>query len=82
MTIDDARRHYAIILRTLRNERHMRDIVLAEPRRSQALAEVDAAVTSLEALATVFAQAAVAGVLTTSHEQQPLLDVPAARRPY
>lgn len=82
MTVDEGRKAYATIMVLLKKERHMRDTFLGEPRRTQALAEVDGAISSLESLGAVLAQAALAGVLTSGDEQQPLIDVPPARKQY
>lgn len=76
MTVDEGRKHYATIMAVLKKERGMRDKHLGEPRRGQALAEVDGAISALEALGLVLAEAAKVGVLASGHEQQPLIDVP------
>lgn len=76
MTVDEARKAYTTIMVVLKKERGMRDRFLGEPRRSQSLAEVDGAISALESLGLVLADAAKAGVLESGHEQQPLLDVP------
>jgi hypothetical protein len=76
MTITEARNHYRTILATLKSERAMRQRVLAEPRRSQAIAEIDAAISSLEHLGQIVQVANEAGLLETVYEQAPLLDLP------
>lgn len=76
MTVDEARKYYATIMAVIKKERTMRDKHLGEPRRSQALAEVDGAISALESLGVVLADAAKAGVLTSGDEQQPLFEVP------
>lgn len=81
MKVSEARTHYGVILTTLRAERDKRMKYLGEPRRSQAVAEIDRAIASLEALGELFGAAAAAGVLATDIEQQPLIDVPPAK-PY
>lgn len=77
MTVDEARKAYANIMAVLKKERTMRDKHLGEPRRGAALAEVDGAISALESLGLVLADAAKVGVLTSGHEQAPLIDVPA-----
>lgn len=81
MTVDEARIAYARILTVLRKERDMRQKHLGEPRRSKAVGEIDDALKALESLGIVLAKVAVAGVLESGHEQQPLIDVP-ERKPY
>lgn len=76
MTVDEARKYYATIMAVLKKERGMRDKHLGEPRRSQALAEVDGAISALESLGLVLADAAKAAVLTSGDEQQPLIELP------
>lgn len=76
MTVEEARKAYAAIMAVLKKERGMRDKHLGEPRRSQSLAEVDGAISALKSLGLVLAEAAKANVLVSSHEQQPLIDVP------
>lgn len=82
MKVSEARTHYATILRTLLAEREKREKFLGEPRRSQAVKEIDVAVTSLEALGQLLAAAAESGLLATDVEQQPLIDVPPAKPSY
>lgn len=82
MTIDEARKAYATIMAVLKKERTMRDKHLGEPRRTQALAEVDGAIGALESLGLVLADAAKAGVLASGHEQAPLIEVPPAPKQY
>ena len=82
MTVDEARTHYLMIMAMLKQERKFRDKFLAEPRRGAALAEVNGAIDALEHLGLVMADAAKAGVLTSGHEQQPLIEVPETRKQY
>lgn len=82
MTVDEARTHYLMIMAMLKQERHMRDKFLGEPRRGDALAEVNGAIDALEHLGQVMAAAAKAGILTSGIEQQPLIDVPEVRKQY
>jgi hypothetical protein len=76
MTITEARNHYRTILAMLKAERAMRQRVLAEPRRSQAIAEIDASISSLQHLGQIVQVAHEAGLLETVYEQAPLLDLP------
>lgn len=76
MTITEARAHYRTILTLLRTERAMRARVLSEPRRSQALAEIDTALAALAALGQIVQAANDAGLLEQIYEQAPLLDLP------
>lgn len=76
MTITEARTYYRGIMSVLRTERSMRQRVLSEPRRSAALAEIDAALTALTALGQIIAAAQSAGLLESIPEQAPLFDLP------
>lgn len=80
MNIEEARNHYRTILVTLKAERAMRQRVLAEPRKSQAIAEIDAALVALEHLGQIVHVASEAGLLETVYEQAPLLDLPEQRK--
>jgi len=82
MTVDEARTHYTRIMTVLKKERGMRDKFLGEPRRSQSLTEIDSAMSALESLGLVLADAAKAGVLTGGHEQPALIDVPPVQKQY
>lgn len=81
MKVSEARAHYATILATLKRERDKRSAYLGEPRRSTAIKEIDEATAALQALGTLFADAAESGLLVTDVEQQPLIDVPPVK-PY
>ncbi len=74
MTNDEARHHYRTLLNTLRKERRMRESVLSEPRRSQAINEIDAALSSLTALGQIVNTAIDAGLLEPDIEQIALFD--------
>lgn len=74
MTVDQARKHYGIVLSALKLERKKRDKFLREPRRTQALAEIDEAIESLKQLGEVMGAAAKAGVLAGGHEQVEMFD--------
>lgn len=74
MTIAEAREHYRTILSTLIKERRMRESVLGEPRRSQAIAEIDAALGSLTSLGQIVNDAINAGLLDPDIEQAALFD--------
>jgi hypothetical protein len=82
MTITEARNHYRTILATLKSERAMRMRVLPEPRRSQAIAEIDAAISALEHIGQIVQAASLAGLLETVYEQAPLLDLPPQQTTY
>lgn len=76
MTIVEARTHYRTILRLLNAERTMRLRVLSEPRKSQAIDEIDAALAALERLGQIVHAAHEAGLLESIPEQGTLLDRP------
>ena len=82
MTITEARTYYRGILALLNAERAMRQRVLAEPRRSQAVAEIDAAVEALQALGQIVQAASEAGLLDQIYEQAALLDLPPSQTTY
>jgi hypothetical protein len=81
MTITEARTYYRGILAVLKAERANRQKFLAEPRRSEAIAEIDAALAALQALGQIIQAANDAGLLDKIYEQAPLLDLPTAN-PY
>lgn len=81
MKVSEARTHYGTILATLRAERDKRERFLGEPRRKIAVAEIDKAIASLQALGEMIAEMTGASVSQTDIEQQPLIDVPPAK-PY
>jgi hypothetical protein len=74
MTLDEARAHYKTIRDTLAAERINRQKVLQEPRRSQAVREIDNALASLVSLASVFQAAHQAGILESVPVQKSLLE--------
>lgn len=77
MTITEARNHYRTIQNLLFAERAMRKRVLSEPRRGEAIREVDQAMASLEALGQVIHAAHEAGLLEDIYDQAPLItDLP------
>lgn len=76
MTIEDARAHYRTIQTVLKAERTMRMRVLAEPRKSVAVKEIDQALAALQELGKVIQAASAAGLLESLPEQAPLLDLP------
>lgn len=76
MNIEDARTHYRTIQTVLKAERTMRMRVLAEPRKSAAVKEIDQALAALQELGKVIQAAAAAGLLESLPEQAPLLDLP------
>lgn len=76
MDINQARTDYRTIVATLKSERSMRQRVLAEPRRSQALKEIDDALAALERLGQIVNAANQAGLIETVYEQASLLDLP------
>lgn len=65
LTVDSLRADWAILYRMLRKEKAMRRDYLKEPRRSQALAEINAAIEAAERIKDA-AKAAIP-------QQQPLL---------
>lgn len=76
MTIDQARSDYKLLAAALKSERGKRDRFLSEPRRSEAIKEMDDALAALERLGQIVAAAAAAGLVETVYEQAPLLDLP------
>lgn len=76
MDINQARADYTTISSTLRAERSKRDRYLGEPRRSQALKEIDDAMAALQRLGQIVNVANQAGLIETVYEQAPLLDLP------
>lgn len=76
MTITEARNYYSGIVAVLRRERTMRARVLSEPRKSEAIAEIDAALSALQALGQIIQAANDAGLLEAIHEQATLFDLP------
>ncbi len=79
MNIADARKAYARLLVTLRKERTMRERVLPEPRRTQAIKEIDEAITALQQLGDVIWLAVDHGLLVAdpaavASVQAPLLE--------
>ncbi len=76
MTIDQARADYKLLAAALKSERGKRDRFLAEPRRSEAIKEMDDAMAALQRLGQIVAAAAEAGLIETVYEQAPLLDLP------
>lgn len=76
MTIDQARTDYKLLATALKSERGKRDRFLSEPRRSEAIKEMDDALAALERLGKIVAAAADAGLVETVYEQDPLLDLP------
>lgn len=76
MTIDQARADYKLIASALKSERGKRDRFLGEPRRSEAIKEMDDALAALARLGQIVAAAAEAGLVETVYEQAPLLDLP------
>lgn len=73
MTTDEARDHYKIVISALKAERSKRDMFLKEPRRATAMAEMDRAIASMQAIGDVLNAAKDAGLLTTDAEQPALL---------
>jgi hypothetical protein len=63
MNVNAARDAYAAVLVALRKERSTRDRVLTEPRRTTAIAEMDAAIDALGTLGKVIWMAVDAGLL-------------------
>lgn len=82
MTITEARNYYRGIVAILKAERAMRARVLSEPRRSEAIAEIDAALAALQALGQIVNAANEAGLLEQIYEQAPLLDLPPTQTTY
>lgn len=76
MDINQARSDYTTIATTLKAERVKRDKFLAEPRRSQALKEIDDAMAALQRLGQIINAANQAGLIETVYAQAPLLDLP------
>lgn len=76
MNINQARTDYTTIATTLKTERSMRERVLSEPRRTQALKEIDDALLALRRLGQIVNAANQAGLIETVYEQAPLLDLP------
>lgn len=76
MTIDQARADYRLIAVALKSERGKRDRFLGEPRRSEAIKEIDAALAALERLGQIVSAASQAGLIETVYEQASLLDLP------
>ncbi len=76
MTLDQARADYKLLAAALRSERSKRDRFLAEPRRSEAIKEMDDALAALQRMGQIVAAAAAAGLVETVYEQAPLLDLP------
>lgn len=74
MTVDEAKQHYRIVMSALRQERQKRDMFLKEPRRTQAMADMDRAIASMKALGDVLNVAKEAGLLTTEQGQPALLE--------
>lgn len=64
MDINQARTDYRTIIATLKSERGMRQRVLGEPRRSQALKEIDDALAALERLGQIVNAANQAGLIS------------------
>ena len=80
LTVDQARKAYATILVTLSRERAMREKFLADPRKSLAIQEIDAALDALLTFGDVVNLALDAGLLAGEagvvvSMQAPLLDV-------
>lgn len=82
MTIAEARAYYRGIATILKAERAMRARVLSEPRKSEALAEIDAALAALQSLGQIIQAAAEAGLLESVPEQAALFDLPPDRTTY
>ena len=76
MKLADARNDYRTILRLLNSERAMRKRVLSEPRKSEAIGEIDAAEAALQRLGQIIQAANEGGLLDQIYEQAPLLEVP------
>ena len=76
MNITDARNDYRIILRLLNSERAMRQRVLSEPRKSEAIREIDAGLDALQRLGQIIQAASEHGLLEAIYQQAPLLDLP------
>lgn len=76
MDINQARTDYTTIATTLKAERVKRDKFLGEPRRSQAIKEIDDALAALNRLGQIVNAANQAGLIETVYEQAPLLDLP------
>jgi hypothetical protein len=73
VTVDEAKQHYRIVISALQQERQKRDMFLKEPRRTEAIADMDRAIASMKALGDVLNAAKEAGLLTTEQEQPVLL---------
>lgn len=63
MTVNEVRKHYKIVMSALEQERQKRELLLKEPRRSKAMAEMDRAIESLKAIGDALNEAKLAGVL-------------------
>lgn len=73
MNADQVREHYKIVMSALKLERQKRGMFLKEPRRSKAVAEMDRAIASMQAIGDVLKAAMDAGLLTSDVEQPALL---------
>jgi hypothetical protein len=82
VNITDARNDYRTLLSLLNAERAMRQRVLAEPRKSVAIKEIDDAKGALQRLGQIIQAASEAGLLDQIYEQAPLLDLPPAQTTY
>ena len=76
MDITTARNHYRTVQNMIKGERTYRDKYLAEPRRSEALNEADAALAALVELGKIIQAASEAGILAGVMEQASLFELP------